>query len=147
MSAKLIKAYVSEPTDIKALIQKAIENAAKNSLPLGVFAATAEHPLQELHLGKVMQRVLSETNSRQQGLGWLVRHAAENRYFVLLNADREYLDGLAQKFYDAFELQKLRVSHSLMVVQEKSTPEKMSEDVYGNLCAATTPLQEAQFTL
>ncbi len=143
MTAKPIKAYAAEPGDIKELIQKTIEKAAKRSWPLSFFAATAGHPLQELHLGKVIYRVLCETNGRP-GFDWVVRHAPENRYFVLLHADLAYLKGLAEKFYEAFESQSLKASGSLAVVPQYGTPEQMAEQVYEGLCQSlSTPVQDA----
>ncbi len=143
MAEKPVMAYVAEPGDIKALMQRTIEKAAKCRWPLSFFAATAGHPIQEMHLGKVIHRVLCETNGRQ-GLDWVVRQAPENRYFVLLNADFAYLKGLAEQLYEAFESQSLKVSHSLMPVPQNGTPEQMAEQVYEGLCQSlSTPVQDA----
>jgi hypothetical protein len=147
MAEKPVMAYVAEAGGIKELVQKFIEKAAKEQKPLSFLAATAENPLQELHLGKTIRKFLAENNGRQ-GKDWLIRQAPENRYFVVIHADGDYLDGFTAQLDDAFRAASVKAYTSTMSMPpQNGTPAQIAEEVYSGLCAgARSAVEDAVFT-
>jgi len=149
MTEQPVITYVAEAGDIKYLVQRFIEKASKDRQPLSFLAATAEHHLQEMHIGKIIRKFLAENNCRQ-GKDWLIRQAPENRYFVVLRADASYLDGFTSRLDDAFRAARVRAyTSAISVPPQNGTPKQMAEAIYEELCAGKgrAQLQEAQFSL
>ncbi len=126
-------AYLADGTHIQQRIAKEIADADKEQRSLSFIAVSALHHLHEFNLGKVIKRVILETNSRE-GKDWLIRQAPENRYFVLLNADVQYALDWTKTLHEAMDELRLKYAGSVMYLPKHGTPEEKAEEVYSCLC-------------
>ncbi|MEM2915954.1 MAG: hypothetical protein QXT19_01150 [Candidatus Woesearchaeota archaeon] len=147
MAEKPVVAYAADEATIKDLMQRIIEKAAKDQKPLSFIVATAEHPLQELNLGKVIRNFLAEDNGRQEK-DWVIRQAPERRYFVAVYADGNYLKGFTERLDHSLNAAGIRAYTSILSVEvQKRMPADIAEEVYSGLCAgASKPSGDVVFT-
>jgi hypothetical protein len=132
MTSEPFVAYLAESTDIQQRLEKEIRNAEQQQRPLSFVAVSSLHPLHEPNLGKIVKRVVVETNSRV-GKDWIIRQAPENRYFVILGADVQYACDWTKTLHDALDGQQLKYTGAVMYLPKSGTPEAKAEFVYSCL--------------